>query len=129
MSNYRQKIAETSPMPHITPCAHQGCPNPAITRDASGWSICRDHHDHAHALKARAELKRMGVVGGMEGARYALSKMAYELANGMKKPMSKAWAYRIVQKQKDGESVSGVALAMAREMIEKEKAEDMQEAA
>ena len=98
----------------ITPCAHQNCAQPAITRDKSGWSICRDHYESAQLQLARDELQRREISGGKDGARYALSKMAYDLANGMKKPIGRDWAYRLRDRLNAGEKLATIQ----REMME-----------
>lgn len=125
-------------------CAAHGCLKPgSIRRTGSSQWLCADHdghpmaewqgitkhqretyhpisHEEAHMIEVRKWLKDHGIERGKDNARYALSKMAYELANEMKRPMGKEWAYKILERVKNGERLPESSIELATEALKNE---------
>lgn len=119
---YGEAVAEITVVKPVIACAHQGCPEPAMTRDKANAPLCRTHWEHRHLLETRQWLKSRDIYPGKESARYQLSKMAARLAEKWSGKGNRDWAHKIIQRSEDGEMVPYRALSTAKEALSRREA-------
>ena len=115
---YVVNSAGREPRPVIA-CSHQGCQQPAMTRDKLGANVCRWHWEREHRVEVLAYLDRHDLQT-LDEKRYHFSKIASELSS---KAPTREWVYRLKSKQDAGEILPEIARRFVAELIvEKESA-------